>query len=586
LTEAARARVLNFLSRAMFVAAAVAAVSLVMQYGFYVSEQQQRILSTLDLTIVAVFILDALVRFTLSKRKLTYLRARWPAAALVLLIGAQLYAVWVLKAAGKLPSFLSGTGIFSLAKGYIVVIQFYLVILILSEAIRANRRIASARIAPARTVIFSFLFIIVLGTILLLTPKATVTGTISVIDALFTATSAVCVTGLIVVDTGSYFTTIGHALILILIQIGGLGLITFATFFATALRGGIGVRESLVVRGMMSFESIGRIGRTLKYVIAITFVTEALGAAGLYFSTRFDFHTAGQTLRSAVFHSVSAFCNAGLSLNSMSFERYAGNLPVNLVMTSLIIIGGLGFPVIMVILHKRTPFGRTELGERTWPIHTRIVLGVTAALLVFGTLSFLALEWNGVLAGRPFAEKLLASWFGSVTARTAGFNTVPTVALALPTLFFIAVLMFIGGSPGGTAGGVKTVTFSLMLGSIRSMFSGTGRVEFFRRRIPDWVVREAQAVVAMGIIVVASGVLVLLIIEDLSLSDALFEVVSAFGTVGLSTGVTATLSAPGKLVLIALMLTGRIGPLTLALALAQRRAKPLYDYPEERVFIG
>ena len=216
----------------------------------------------------------------------------------------------------------------------------------------------------------------------------------------------------------------------------------------------------------------------------------------------------------------------------------------------------------------------------------RLVLAMTAALLLLGTLSFLALEWNGTLAGKPFGAKLLASYLGSVTARTAGFNTVRTAALALPTLFLLASLMFIGGSPGGTAGGVKTVTVGLVLASIRSMFRGTDRVEFFRRRVPDWLVREALVVVSMGILVVVGGTIVLLVVEDLTLSQVLFEVVSAFGTVGLSTGITPSLSVAGKLSLILIMLTGRVGPLTLALALAQRRDRPLYDYPEERVIIG
>ncbi|MBN2565671.1 MAG: hypothetical protein JXB46_08170, partial [Candidatus Eisenbacteria bacterium] len=432
--ETERERFLRFLSRAMFAVAGIAAMSLVAQYGFYMSESQQRILSMLDLVIVGVFMLDALLRFALSRRKIAYLRARWPAMALVGLIAAQLYLVWALRGTGRLPAFTTGSGAFSLTKGYIVVIQLYLVFLILAEALRANRRISSARIAPARTIIFSFLFIIVVGALLLLTPKATRDGSMSLIDALFTSTSAVCVTGLIVVDTGSFFTRVGHGIILVLIQIGGLGLITFATFFATALRGGMGVRESLVVRGMMSFESIGRIGRTLRYVIGITFFVEAIGALALYFSTRFDFTSAVQALRASIFHSISAFCNAGLSLNSMSFERYAGNLPVNITMTSLIIIGGLGFPVLMTVLHKQTLLGRGSADGRVWPVHVRLVFAMTAALLIFGALSFLALEWNGALAGRPLGEKLLASWFGSVTARTAGFDTVPTAALALPTI--------------------------------------------------------------------------------------------------------------------------------------------------------
>jgi trk system potassium uptake protein TrkH len=348
----------------------------------------------------------------------------------------------------------------------------------------------------------------------------------------------------------------------------------------------MGVRESLVLRGMMTFESIGRIGRTLRYVIGITFLVEVLGAALLFLATRTDFATAAAAARASVFHSISAFCNAGFSLNTTSFERYVADVPVNLVMTSLIVIGGLGFPVLMSFVHKYPILGRGEGVGRRWPLHVRLVVVMTIGLLAVGTLLFLVLEWNGALAGKSLGTKLMASYFGSVTARTAGFNTVTTGVLALPTLFMIAVLMFIGGSPGGTAGGVKTVTLGLVLSSIKSYFTGSGRIEFFKRRVPDWLVREALVVVAMGIIVVAGGTFVLLVAEDLTLSEVLFEVVSAFGTVGLSTGVTPTLSVAGKLSLVLIMLTGRIGPLTLALALAQRREKPLYDYPEERVIIG
>jgi len=586
LPDSVREAIQRWLSRAMFAVAAVAAGSLIAQYGFYLNERQLRFLSMVDLAVIGIFMLDAVLRFALARRKLRYLRGRWPALTIVGLIIVQLFLVSAFKGRGMLPSFMAGSGVFSLAKGYIIVLQVYLVFLIIGEAVRANRSIASTPIAPARTVIASFVLIVILGALLLATPRATVGRQLSPGDSFFNATSAVCVTGLIVVDTGSHFTRFGHAIILVLIQIGGLGLITFATFFATVLRGGLGVRESLLLRGMMTFETIGRIGRTLRYVIGITFVMEAAGALLLFAATRADFPTIGHAARASVFHSISAFCNAGFSLNATSFERYASNVPVNLVMTSLIVIGGLGFPVLMAVLHKYPLLGRRDGALGRWPLHVRMVAIATVLLLVVGTLGFLALEWDGTLAGMSLGGKLVASYFGSVTARTAGFNTVRTGALALPTLFMIAALMFIGGSPGGTAGGVKTVSIGLVLASMRSMFLGTRRVELFRRRVPDWQVNEALVVVSMGILVVAGGTLVLLAAEDLTLSEVLFEVVSAFGTVGLSTGVTPTLSVVGKLALILIMLAGRVGPLTLALALAQRSEKPLYDYPEETVVIG
>jgi trk system potassium uptake protein TrkH len=581
-----RETVLTWLSRIMYGVAAVAAVSLVVEYGFYLRPEEEHVLHLIDIAVVGIFVISTVLRLVLARRKLEHLRRHWPAFAIMALIVGQLILVAQLQMRGWLPAFLEARSVLSITKAYIIVIQVYLVMLIIAQAVRANRGIASLRVRPARTVMLSFVFIILVGTLLLSTPRATVGGSIPAVDALFTATSSVCVTGLIVADTGRYFTGFGQGVILTLIQIGGLGLITFTAFFAVLLRRGLGVRETLVLRGMMSFEAFGRMGRTLGYMIGFTFVMEAAGALLLFLATRYDFATTSEAVGRCVFHSVSAFCNAGFSLFSTSFERYAGNVPVNLVMTSLIVVGGLGFPVILNTLGRRPLASRPGLPGPRWSLHSKLVLLVTAALLLIGTLGFFLLERDGILAGRPIGDKLLASYFGAVTARTAGFNTVRTASLALPTLFLLAVLMFIGGSPGGTAGGVKTATFGLVLASTASMFGGRGRVELFRRRIPDTVIREALVVVAMGIIVVSAGTFVLLIVEDLTLSQVLFEVVSAFGTVGLSTGVTPSLSAAGKIALMLIMLTGRIGPLTLALAIGQRGEKPLYDFPEERVVIG
>ena len=581
-----RDTVLNWLSRVMYAVAAVAVAALILEYGFYLDAAQTRALHLVDLVVVAIFVADALTRFALARRKLQYLRGHWPSFAILGLILSQLALVFHLHARGWLPAFLDARTVLSLTMAYIIVIQVYMVILIIGQAVRANRRIASLRIRPARTVMFSFLLIIFLGTLLLSTPRATVRGGIPVVDAFFSATSSVCVTGLVVVDTGGYFTGFGQGVILTLIQIGGLGLITFTAFFAIMFRRGLGVRESLALRGVLSYEAVGTIGRTLRYMIGITFLLEGTGAALLFATTRGDSATMGLAVGRSVFHSISAFCNAGFSLYTSSFERYAGNVPVNLIMTSLIVIGGLGFPVIMNFMGRRVLAARSGKMKSRWSLHSKIVLSMTAALLVIGTLSFLLLEHDGVLAGKSAGEKLLASYFASVTARTAGFNTVRTAHLSIPTLFLLAGMMFIGGSPGGTAGGVKTSTFGIVLASIASMFGGRGRVEISRRRVPDAAVREALVVVAMGLLVVSFGTFVLLIVEDLPLTDVFFEVVSAFGTVGLSTGVTPTLSAAGKTALMLIMLTGRIGPLTLALAIGQRRAKALYDYPEERVVIG
>jgi trk system potassium uptake protein TrkH len=584
--EMRREVILTWLSRIMYAVAGVAAASLVLEYGFFLNRAETDLLHLIDLSVVVVFVADALIRFGLARRKLSFLRQRWPSFVILGIIVAQLVVVFQLQARGWLPAFLEARSVLSLTKAYIIVIQIYLVILIVGQAVRANRGIASLRIRPARTVMFSFVLLILLGTLLLLTPRATVAGRIDLVDALFTATSSICVTGLVVVDTGGFFSGLGQGVILTLIQIGGLGLITFTAFFAIVMRRGLGVRETMVLRGVLTFESIGTIGRTLRYMIGITFLMEAAGASLLFLATRHDFGSIRGAAGTSVFHSVSAFCNAGFSLYTTSFRKYAANVPVNLIMMSLIVIGGLGFPVIMNVLGRRVLVPGAPRYRSRWSLHSRIVLVMTATLLALGAVAFLVLERDGVLAGQTLGQRLLASTFASVTARTAGFNTVSTGALAAPTLFLLAALMFIGGSPGGTAGGVKTSTMGIVLASIRSMFGGTGRVELFRRRVPDRIVREALVVVAMGILVVAVGSFVLLAVEDLPLRDVLFEVVSAFGTVGLSTGVTPTLSAAGKIALMLIMLTGRIGPLTLALAIGQRTETQFYDYPSESVVIG
>jgi trk system potassium uptake protein TrkH len=324
-----------------------------------------------------------------------------------------------------------------------------------------------------------------------------------------------------VVDTGDCYTGFGRGTILALIQIGGLGLITFTAFFALLMRKGLGMRETLIARSMVSYEGAGTVTRTLRQMIGITFLVEGTGAALLFLTTRAEFASTGKAVASSVFHSISAFCNAGFSLYTTNLERFAGNVPVNLIITTLIVVGGLGFPVLMNLIGERPLAAHPERARARWSVHSRLVLIITAILLAGGTLAFLVLERNGIV-------------FASIT----------------------------------------------------SMFGGRGRVELFRRRIPERVVREALVIVAMGILVVTAATFVLLITEKRALSDVLFEVVSAFGTVGLSTGLTPGLTTVGKAVLILVMLTGRIGPLTLALAIGQRGETPLYDYPEARVLVG
>ena len=307
-------KVTAWLSRSMLVVAAIAAASLIAEYGFFLDRRMLSVLHFVDLCVVGLFLLDALVRFWFARKKLAFLKARWPSAVIVLLFAAQLVVVAVLRSRGELPPFLEELTVFSIARGYILVLQVSIVFFILSEMVRVNRRMASFRVRPARTVMLSFVFVIFMGSLLLSVPRSTPGGDIPVVDAFFTATSAVCVTGLTVQDTGADFTTFGHGVILLLIQIGGLGLITFTAFFAIVMRRGLGVKETLVLRGMFTFETVGRIGRTLKYMIGLTLALEGIGALALFLLTRGDFGSTGEAVWVSAFHSISAFCNAGLSL--------------------------------------------------------------------------------------------------------------------------------------------------------------------------------------------------------------------------------------------------------------------------------
>lgn len=434
---------------------------------------------------------------------------------------------------------------------------------------------------------------ILLGTALLALPAAHVGEPLSLLEALFTATSATCVTGLTVVDTGSRFTPFGQAVVLALIQVGGLGLMTFAVFAGLALGGRVAFTGRAVIQDTMHHTPSAGVRRLVRHVVAFTLASEAVGALLLWLRLRGE-SVPGGALWSAAFHSVSAFCNAGFSLYPDSLVRYRGDLAINLVITGLVILGGLGFlasmelrEVLAARLRGRRPHQAT--------LHTRLVLLVSAALLIFGMLAYLLLEWDNVLAGLPPGERLLAAWFLSVTPRTAGFNTVDYGQMASQTLFLTIFLMFVGASPGSTGGGIKTTTFGLLVALVAARWRGRGRASVFHRTIPHAVMDRALllAILAWALVSFAIGLLAMVetgdapyLLEQPRFVAMMFEAVSAFGTVGLSTGITPTLGAGSQLVLIALMFMGRVGPLTLVLAIRPRDQKGRFRYAEENVMVG
>ncbi|MBN1420409.1 MAG: hypothetical protein JXP34_16645 [Planctomycetes bacterium] len=444
------------------------------------------------------------------------------------------------------------------------------------------------RPSPAILLISSFLFVIALGTIALMAPKAT-QGGIALTDAVFTATSATCVTGLIVLDTGRDFTPFGQAVIAILIQIGGLGLMTFVGFFSIVLGRELGVGGSVVLREALNQANLGAIGRLARLILLITLGSELLGAVGFFLLDPLAPPAFGPRLWSSAFHSVSAFCNAGFSLYADSFERARGAVGIQLLLMALIVLGGIGFTVIIDLGHF---FWKVIRGATPFPrlsIHSRIVLTTSLWLLVIGTVLILAIEWSRPpFRGLDAGQKALAALFQSVTARTAGFNTVPIGALAPASVLLLMVWMFVGASPGSTGGGVKTSALAVLLLSIVSRIRGRPEVEVGGRHLAVGAVRTVATLISAAALLVATSMFILFVLEGerLGARGLAFETVSAFGTVGLSTGVTASLSTTARWVVIGTMFAGRIGPLTLIVSMAVRRVRVLYSYPPAHVIVG
>lgn len=460
----------------------------------------------------------------------------------------------------------------------------------MSRISRSVTKLAERPLSPPQVLALGYAGCILVGTGLLMLPYATAVGeSPPLIDALFTATSAVCVTGLIVVDTPHFWSPFGHGVILALIQVGGLGYMTVSTFIALLLRRRVSLRERLVLQKAVGMLTLEGVVRFLKRVVLITLLVE--GVATVILTLRFAVeHSIGQAFFLGLFHAISAFNNAGFSLFSDNLAGYVADPVVNLTVVVSVILGGIGYLVINELLERR----RERVRERL-SVHTRLVLGTTAALLVGGVLLFLLLEWNNpkTLASLGIPERLLAASFQAVTARTAGFNTVGISVLRETTLFMLIVLMFIGASPGGTGGGIKTTTCGTVLVALWRRLRGDHEINLMGRRLPQKVLNDAFILSGLSFIYVIVVTLTLMVSEGHSYLSTLFEVTSAFGTVGLSTGapglvtsLCSLFSAFGKIAIAGTMLVGRMGPLTLGAALLSKEPTPSYRLLEEQVLIG
>ncbi|NQT47629.1 MAG: Trk family potassium uptake protein [Chloroflexi bacterium] len=431
-------------------------------------------------------------------------------------------------------------------------------------------------------IVYGFLGVIAIGTLLLALPASSKSDEFtSFTNALFTATSAVCVTGHVVVDTGTYWSSFGQGVILALIQIGGFGFMTSATLLLLILGRKIGLRERMLIGESLSLQKLGGVVKLVKRIAIFTLIAEGIGA--LLFLTRFwGEGSAGTAIWRSVFHSISAFNNAGFDVfgDFRSLLGYQTDTLVVLVTAALIILGGISFIVVADVFSIRR--------LRRLSLDTKIVLTTTASLLIVGVVVFLVTEYSNsaTLGGLSFPQKLSNAFFQSVTARTAGFSTIGMGSVADCTLFFTIILMFIGGAVGSTAGGIKVNNFGMLAATIWSTIMGREHAGAFGREFKTEQIHRALAIAVLSLGMVVIVVLVLTMIEDFAFLGLLFETVSAFGTVGLSTGITPGLSIAGRLIITATMFAGRLGPLALGLSLIQRQRPTTYRYPQDQVRIG
>ncbi|MBW1728804.1 MAG: ATPase [Deltaproteobacteria bacterium] len=450
---------------------------------------------------------------------------------------------------------------------------------------------AFRKMHPGTILLSSYLVTIGIGSFLLLLPASTVTGTISFIDAIFTATSAVCVTGLIVVDTGSYFTLFGQYIILVLIQLGGLGVMTVSVTIFLMIGKQVSFKQRMAMQDLFAHTPREDINQLIKSILWFTVIAELSGIVLLTVHWTKEYPLT-KAIYMGVFHAVSAFCNAGFSLFTNSFMDYTGDVFLNVVICTLIIFGGIGFPVVYDIY--KTAF-RSQGKRIKLSVQTKTVLMTTGILIMAGMAVFWSIEQNVSMRGYSFIDRLLPSLFQSVTCRTAGFNTINIAALGNATLAFMIFLMVVGASPGSCGGGIKTTTLAVLGKFAWSRMRNKIRVNLFKKSIPKDTVAKSISLVVISMTIILAALFLLLLSTPDNLSSGkdhsqflsyLFEVVSAFGTVGLSMGATNQMTCPGKLLIIIIMLIGRVGVLTFSYLIAGVELTKGIEYAEENIMIG
>lgn len=566
-----------------FLMAMAAAAALVARFGFFLDAATERLTDRVGRIVLYGFLAQAGMKILLARGRIAHLRSHLAELILIAIL------LVIILFPGRIDTALKAWNPLltpaSVANLYVAVTQASLVLAFVPAGLRASRRLMSAPVQPALLIVLSFAFLILAGTGALLLPRATETGRLSFIDALFTATSAGCVTGLAVVDTGTTYAPLGRLVILLLMQAGGLGIMTLTTFFAGMVGRRGSLKEYATLQAILGEQSIRGIRGAAAQIALTTLALELVGAALLYaFLGEGAPGSVWDRIFFVVFHSVSAFCNAGFSLLSdgLATPVFRDNPAALCTIMALIVSGGLGFSVLRNLVQALDPRGRAHRRRRL-TLHTRLVLVVTGALLVIGAVVFGLLEAGNTLRGEDSAGLVLHALFQSVTARTAGFNTVSIGALAAPSALLLIMLMWIGASPGSTGGGIKTTSVALLVLDIRAVARGKDRVELLHSHVDPVSLSRAHATALLSLLCIGAGFFALTISERQPPLMLLFESVSAAGTVGLSTGITSSLSAAGKTIVVILMFVGRIGFLTLAMALTPRARLARVDYATESI---
>lgn len=588
-----RAIINNLSTQVLLWGSLVACLLIVYNLGFFISPNVRFFLQVAyNLLIVMLFFAYSARLFLMQRKMLS--RNRWIAhiALLILLFAISsarvFYVSYIAKEQLQIVAFF--------ATNYILFAAFVLVFLV--EASRSSMELLKPAQNPATLIILSFLFLIVFGTAMLMLPRATTNG-ISFVNAFFTSTSAVCVTGLIVIDTATAFTPFGKGILLVLIQVGGLGIMTFSTFFGLFFKGNLSFKNQLFLKDMLNETNLSGVFKSIVKIIIFTFTIEAIGFAFIYISLE---NGMNDKLFISAFHSVSAFCNAGFSTfsNGLMQDVVKYNYSLHFIIAILVVIGGLGFPVVSniylffkttlkkVYLHIGRPNEVPSHIPNTLTTGSKLVFYTTLLLIFFGTVLFAISEWNKTLSGLPIYGKMVSALFASITPRTAGFNTIDYSTLGYSAILITILLMWIGASPGSTGGGVKTTTLALAFLTAFSVARSKEHVEFRHVEFPAESIRRAFTVIFVSLLIIGVSVFCLMLFEQgkIGLMPAMFECVSAFSTVGLTMGITPSLSLGGKWVIIVTMFIGRLGVLTLLIGIFRKITFKSYRYPSENVYIN